>query len=311
MIITQVCHLLKFLNMPATFYAVAKGHKPGIYGTWNECKAQVHQFPGAVFKKFPSQEAAQTFIREKTSSSKGNVYSTKEKRTDTKEKTTYTRENTESTETLETITFPIRKRALPKERSSAKRTQLLDISELPSSKKPKLTDVSKTPSSTSSVQKSSSGFMVDSDGYVNVYTDGACSSNGYKNAVAGIGVWFGEDHPLNVAAPAVGRQTNNNAEIQAVTIAARKAKGAGVKKLKIITDSQFLIKCINQWMPKWKKNGWKTAKNEPVINKIELLEMEEALKSLNIVWEHVNGHVGIHGNEMADKLARAGCNKKV
>lgn len=33
---------------------------------------------------------------------------------------------------------------------------------------------------------------------MNVYTDGACSLNGCKNAQAGIGVWFGDNHPLYV-----------------------------------------------------------------------------------------------------------------
>jgi len=39
---------------------------------------------------------------------------------------------------------------------------------------------------------------MDEDGYVNVFTDGACSSNGYKNARAGIGVWFRDNHPLYI-----------------------------------------------------------------------------------------------------------------
>jgi len=39
---------------------------------------------------------------------------------------------------------------------------------------------------------------MDKDGYVNVFTDGACSSNGYKNARAGIGVWFQDNHPLYI-----------------------------------------------------------------------------------------------------------------
>ncbi len=29
-----------------------------------------------------------------------------------------------------------------------------------------------------------------------VYTDGACSNNGKKNAAAGIGVYWGDNHPL-------------------------------------------------------------------------------------------------------------------
>ena len=82
----------------------------------------------------------------------------------------------------------------------------------------------------------------------------------------------------------VGRATNNVAEIQAVTAAVKQAKKAGIKNLKINTDSQFLISCINDWMPIWKANGWVTSKKTPVINKVELLEMEEALKSLNVTW---------------------------
>lgn len=31
--------------------------------------------------------------------------------------------------------------------------------------------------------------------YLVVYTDGACENNGFSGAKAGIGVWFGENHP--------------------------------------------------------------------------------------------------------------------
>lgn len=81
-----------------------------------------------------------------------------------------------------------------------------------------------------------------------------------------------------------GRPTNNMAEIQAVTVAARQAKKAGIKKLKINTDSKFLISCITQWMPKWKSRGWKTVGDKPVINKTELLEMEKELENLIVAW---------------------------
>ena len=37
-----------------SFYAVAKGKKPGIYKTWKECELQVKGFPEAVYKKFDS-----------------------------------------------------------------------------------------------------------------------------------------------------------------------------------------------------------------------------------------------------------------
>ena len=42
-----------------------------------------------------------------------------------------------------------------------------------------------------------------------VYTDGACSRNGTKNACAGIGIYFGKNDPRNVSRRLIGKQTNN------------------------------------------------------------------------------------------------------
>ena len=39
-------------------------------------------------------------------------------------------------------------------------------------------------------------FHEQPNGFVNVWTDGACSRNGYENAKAGVGVFFGKNHPL-------------------------------------------------------------------------------------------------------------------
>nr|CAD7205764.1 unnamed protein product [Timema douglasi] len=39
-------------------------------------------------------------------------------------------------------------------------------------------------------------FQLDQQGFVQVYTDGACEKNGFAGAKAGIGVWFGMNHPL-------------------------------------------------------------------------------------------------------------------
>lgn len=41
-------------------------------------------------------------------------------------------------------------------------------------------------------------FLEDDKGYVHVYTDGSCENNGRNNAIAGYGVYFGEDHALYV-----------------------------------------------------------------------------------------------------------------
>lgn len=44
------------------YYAVKNGIKPGIYETWAECEANVKGFSGAIFKSFPTKEAAIQFI---------------------------------------------------------------------------------------------------------------------------------------------------------------------------------------------------------------------------------------------------------
>lgn len=38
--------------------------------------------------------------------------------------------------------------------------------------------------------------FITENGYVIVFTDGACENNGKPNAKAGIGVWFGDNHQL-------------------------------------------------------------------------------------------------------------------
>lgn len=47
----------------SNFYAVLKGRVPGVYTDWNECKKQTEGFSGPVFRKFPSREEAEKFLK--------------------------------------------------------------------------------------------------------------------------------------------------------------------------------------------------------------------------------------------------------
>lgn len=51
--------------MPYQYYAVAKGHKPGIYLSWDECKKQVTGFKGQEYKGFNNLAEAELFIQPK------------------------------------------------------------------------------------------------------------------------------------------------------------------------------------------------------------------------------------------------------
>ncbi|KAJ8925002.1 hypothetical protein NQ315_001167 [Exocentrus adspersus] len=148
------------------------------------------------------------------------------------------------------------------------------------------------------------------DDYVVVYTDGACENNGKANAKAGIGVWFGDAHPLNVSEPVVGRPTNNTAEIQACVKALNVIREHGETKAKIFTDSEFTINCITKWMKNWKKNNWKTSSGGAVKNKEDLEVLDKAVQALvDVKWVHVRGHSGFRGNEEADRLAQQGASR--
>ena len=78
-------------------------------------------------------------------------------------------------------------------------------------------------------------FSLDPEGYVMVFTDGACTNNGRAGAKAGIGVWWG-DHlaDINLSQAVVGgRHTNNTAEIQAATMAVGQAQGRKLRFCKL------------------------------------------------------------------------------
>ncbi len=44
------------------FYAVKVGRNPGIYRTWEQCRENVHKYPGATYKKFKNKEDAEKYM---------------------------------------------------------------------------------------------------------------------------------------------------------------------------------------------------------------------------------------------------------
>ena len=44
------------------YYAVRKGLVPGIYNSWEECKNNVHGFPGAEYKSFKTLDEAKAYL---------------------------------------------------------------------------------------------------------------------------------------------------------------------------------------------------------------------------------------------------------
>ncbi|KAL7633037.1 UNVERIFIED_CONTAM: hypothetical protein RMT77_016613 [Armadillidium vulgare] len=143
------------------------------------------------------------------------------------------------------------------------------------------------------------------DGYLQLYTDGGCYNNGKENAYGAVGIYFGRGSKLNTSVMLEGKVTNNIAEIKAAYLGLQKAYENGFRKVKLFTDSHYVVMCCSHWLKGWKKNNWKKANGRPVLNQEELEYLDEAISKMDDVqMVFVRGHQGIEGNEYADKLAR-------
>ena len=138
-----------------------------------------------------------------------------------------------------------------------------------------------------------------------IYTDGGCEPNP-GNAGSGLALyrnnqieelWYGLYNPHG---------TNNTAELNALhqaLIMAQKELDLG-RSVAIFCDSKYSIQCVTQWAVNWQKKGWKKASGE--IKNLELIKQMFALHQklkdrLQVL--HVNGHVGVEGNELADRMS--------
>lgn len=103
------------------------------------------------------------------------------------------------------------------------------------------------------------------------------------------------------------KTTNNRMELSAI-IEVLKSVKAG--KITIFTDSGYAIKGATKWIENWKKNGWQTKQKTDVMNSDLWQELDPFLSSHDIEWRQVGGHVGLPGNERADKIATSFADKK-
>jgi len=140
---------------------------------------------------------------------------------------------------------------------------------------------------------------------VKIYTDGGCEPNPgeagsglalYRNERLA-GLWYGLYHP---------RGTNNSAELNALNqalILAQQELDKGLRVV-ILCDSQYAIQCLTQWADIWQKKGWKKPSGE--IKNLALIQQMYAryqLLKACLPILHVNGHVGLEGNELADRMS--------
>ncbi len=136
-------------------------------------------------------------------------------------------------------------------------------------------------------------------GTVTIYTDGACSGN---PGPGGWGAILQHGNSRREISGCEPRTTNNRMELTAVIEALRRLKNPC--KVKIVTDSTYVVKGMTEWIQGWILRGWRNAQKKPVLNR----DLWEALLELSRVheirWEWIRGHDGHLQNEHCDLLAR-------
>jgi ribonuclease HI len=138
-----------------------------------------------------------------------------------------------------------------------------------------------------------------------IYTDGACSGNGYENSKGGFGVvvvkdnkYFEAYQKLNITGT-----TNNEMELKAILYALIKY-GKQRPIPTVYSDSAYSVQTLTNWMYGWANRGWLKSDNKPPEN----LELIKAFYHLNeegyrINLQKIKGHAGAQWNEEADRLA--------
>ena len=136
---------------------------------------------------------------------------------------------------------------------------------------------------------------------VEIFTDGAC------RGTPGPGGWgalmrFGDEEKELCGGET--ETTNNRMELMAVIQALSALKRPC--DVVLTSDSTYVLKGIQEWMPNWKKRGWKTATKKPVKN-VDLWKLlDDVIQVHTIDWQWVKGHSGHAENEIADQLANRG-----
>ncbi len=136
---------------------------------------------------------------------------------------------------------------------------------------------------------------------VQIYTDGACRGN---PGPGGWGALLRSGKHEKRLCGGEAETTNNRMELMAAIIALESLKKAC--RVTLTTDSTYVMKGLTEWLPQWKKRGWKTAAKKPVKNDDLWRRLDAAASRHEINWQWVKGHAGHIENEIADALANQG-----
>ena len=141
---------------------------------------------------------------------------------------------------------------------------------------------------------------------VHVHADESCLGNQFRDranpgGAAGLvelwrgGRWIRRDYWI-----AEPDTTNNRMAIRsALELFTALKRPCAVR---FVSDSQYLVKGMREWLRGWKARGWKR-KAGPIENLDLWKRLDRAVTGHEVEWEWVRGHAGHPRNEYANDLA--------
>lgn len=135
-------------------------------------------------------------------------------------------------------------------------------------------------------------------------TDGSCLKNPGPCAWAWV-LADADGVPRRWAAGGLGHGTNNIGELTAL-LKLLEAMDPD-QPLEIRMDSLYALKAVTEWLPGWKRRGWKNSAGKPVQNQDLIRAIEALLVGRDVKLTHVRGHQlnGDPLNAIADEKANA------
>lgn len=142
---------------------------------------------------------------------------------------------------------------------------------------------------------------------IELFTDGSCISNpgygGYgivtlRRNEAGEVIKKREKSGF-----VVDKTTNIRMEMTAICVALECLGKVTDEAITLICDAKLIPDAMNEWLPKWKVNGWRKSSGKAVENRDLWERLLRAAEGRNVTFKWVRGHSGNIYNETADRLA--------
>ena len=133
---------------------------------------------------------------------------------------------------------------------------------------------------------------------VQLITDGACLGNPGPGGWACILKYKSHSKELFGSEP---ETTNNRMELTAAIEGLRSLREPC--EVEVITDSEYVLKGITDWIHAWKRRNWMKSDKKPVANSDLWRELDSQASRHQTRWTWTRGHASHLDNNRADELA--------